>query len=126
MAFILYNSNPENVQGIDCTVRAISVFLNKTWDETYIALAVEGYSAKNMPNANSVWGAYLKKQGYVREMIPNSCPDCYTVRDFCFDHKTGRYLLATGNHVIAVIDGDYIDTWDSGQEIPVYYWTKRR
>lgn len=124
MPFVLYNSNPENVEGIDCTVRAISAFLKRSWDDVYISLAVEGYIAKNMPNANSVWSSYLRKMGCLREIVPNSCPDCYTVSDFANDHPAGRYLLATGNHVVAVIDGDYLDTWDSGREIPFYCWTK--
>ena len=25
-------------------------------------------------------------------------------------------------NVIAVIDGDYYDSWDSGNEVPIYYW----
>jgi len=33
-------------------------------------------------------------------------------------------ILATGTHVIAVGDGNYYDTWDSGQEVPIYYWRK--
>lgn len=78
----------------------------------------------DMPSSNEVWGAYLKSIGYKKYVIPNTCPDCYTVRDFCNDNPTGRFLLATGSHVIAVIDGDYYDTWDSGDEVPVYYFTK--
>lgn len=69
-------------------------------------------------------GAYLRKIGYKRKLIPNACPDCYTVKDFCVDNPHGKYLLATGSHVIAVIDGDYYDTWDSGNEIPIYYYVK--
>ena len=78
----------------------------------------------DMPSSNEVWGAYLKKIGYIRELIPNTCPDCYTVKEFCLDHPRGKYLLATGSHVIAVINGNYYDTWDSGDEIPIYYFTK--
>ena len=40
------------------------------------------------------------------------------------DNPEGKYLLATGTHVVTVIDGDYYDTWDSGDEIPIYYFTK--
>ena len=78
----------------------------------------------DMPSSNAVWGAYLRTRGFRRDVIPNSCPDCYKVTDFCKDNPTGRYILATGNHVVAVINGDYYDTWDSGNEIPIYYWRK--
>lgn len=53
-------------------------------------------------------------------------PDCYNVKDFAQDHPKGRYVVGTGTHVIAVIDGNYYDTWDSGEEIPVYYWEKEK
>lgn len=77
-----------------------------------------------MPTANRVWGAYLKDHNWKVSEIPTSCPDCYTVSDFCKDHPDGEYIVATGSHVVAVIDGDYYDAWDSGQEVPSYYWSK--
>lgn len=80
----------------------------------------------DMPSSNEVWSAYLKSEGYMKRIIPNTCPSCYTVRDFCRDHPEGRYLLATGTHVVAAIDGDYYDTWDSGNEIPIYYFVKEK
>lgn len=77
-----------------------------------------------MPSSNAVWAAFLYREGYRRHVIPNTCPFCYTVKQFTLDHPSGRYLLATGSHVVAVIDGDYYDTWNSGDEIPIYYWKK--
>ena len=29
-------------------------------------------------------------------------------------------------HVIAVENGDYYDNWDSGDEVPIYYWERRK
>lgn len=59
-------------------------------------------------------------------VIPNSCPDCYTVSDFTVDFPKGKYLLGTGSHVVTVADGNYFDTWDSGNEVPIYFFTKER
>ena len=28
------------------------------------------------------------------------------------------------SNAVGVIDGDYYDTWDSGNEIPIFYWRK--
>lgn len=78
----------------------------------------------DMPSANRVWESWLAEEGYTRKLIPNTCPNCYTVRDFCLEHPTGKYLLATGEHVVTVENGDYYDTWDSGDEQPIYYWSK--
>lgn len=118
------NPNPYNNFVGDCTVRAISIILNQDWDETYLYLTMKGYEMGDMPSSNAVWGAYLKSMGFKRYIIPNECPDCYKVKDFCMDHPKGHYILATGTHVIAVIDGFYYDTWDSGELIPIYYWKK--
>lgn len=124
MAFKPYNPNPKNNLVIDCTVRAISKATGQSWDETYIGLAVEGYVIKDMSNSNRVWGQYVKRLGFEKFSLPNTCPDCYTIKQFCVDHPRGTFILATGNHVVAVVNGDYYDTWDSGNEIPVYFWTK--
>lgn len=123
--WVQYNANPLHNRVGDCTIRAISKALNKPWDEVYLGVVVEGYSKCDMPSANNVWGAYLRKNGFVRHPIPNTCPDCYTVSDFCDDHPNGTFILAVPGHVVCTCDGRYFDTFDSGQEIPVYFWTRK-
>lgn len=125
MPYIYYNSNPHGNHVIDCTVRAISLFTDKTWDETYLGICMQGFYDKNMPSADAVWGAYLEHLGYKPHFVPNKCPNCITVKQFAEDHHEGRYLLAVGQHVVTVIDGNYYDTFDSGIERPLYYYTKQ-
>ena len=122
--YIFYNPNPKGAFVGDCVIRAISKLTEKTWDDTYVDVMVQGFMMKDMPSANHVWGAYLKSSGYVQRLLPDTCPDCYTVSNFCQDYPKGKYILATGSHVIAVENGNYYDSWDSGNEIPVYYWEK--
>ncbi len=122
--FIPVNPNPENNLTGDCTIRAISIVANQDWDTTYIGLAIEGFILKDMPSSNRTWMKYLYNHGFRRYIIPDTCPDCYTVSQFCMDNPLGTYLLATGSHVVAIIDGNYYDTWDSGQEVPIYYFKK--
>ena len=124
MAFIFYNPNPDKKLVGDCVIRAISIVMNQDWEKTYLDIALQGYTMKDMPSANHVWGAYLHNRGFKRYVVPDTCPDCYTVEDFCEDFPTGTYLLAIGTHVVAVQDGNYFDTWDSGNEVPMYYWQK--
>lgn len=108
----------------DCTVRAISKATGQGWGETYLALCIQGYLDGDMPSANSVWGHYLRSIGYTRHIIPDTCPDCYTVADFAREHPTGTYILAMSGHVVCLQDSTIFDSWDSSGEIPLYYWTK--
>ena len=118
------NPNPVGKFTSDCVVRALSIAMGKSWDEIYIDLCGIGFSMGDWGSSNLVWGEYLKQHGYKRHVIPDTCPRCYTVRQFCADNPKGTYILATGSHVVAVIDGNYYDTWDSGNEVPIYYFKK--
>lgn len=75
-------------------------------------------------NSDPVWGAYLRSRGFSRSVIPNSCPDCYTIADFAENHPRGEYVLGTGKHAVAVVDGVIYDTWDSSREIPIFYYER--
>lgn len=119
-----YNANPIARRGQDCTVRAISKIMNKSWDEVYCDLCEYGRYNFDMPSSNYVWGQYLSDHGFSRYIVPNSCPNCYTVRDFSNEHPIGKYILALHGHVVPVINGDYFDTFDSGDEVVIYYWRK--
>ena len=120
------NVNPKSNLVGDCVVRAVSLATEHTWDGAYIAIVTVGYDMKDMPSSNAVWGSYLRQRGFRRYVIPNECPDCYTIENFCEEHPKGTFVLATGTHAVTVIDGDYYDTWDSGREIPIYYFKKER
>ena len=123
--YISYNANPDGNRVGDCTIRAISKVLGQTWEQTYAGMVVEGMAIYNMPSANVVWNNYLKRKSYKRYIIPDNLPEDYSVRDFCRDNPKGTFLLALSGHVVAVIDGNYYDTWDSGDEIPIYYWHRK-
>lgn len=121
--WIEFNPNPDNAKRVgDCTVRAISKALNVDWDRAFLLIVSMAYTLKDMPSANSTWGAVLHKHGFQRFTLPTDCPDCFTVKDFCLEYKDGTYVLGTGSHVVTAIDGNYFDSWDSGDEIVAYVW----
>ncbi len=124
--WIEYNPNPCDRRVGDCAVRAISKALDTTWESAYITLALNGLQMCDVMNADSVIGATLRQNGFVRKSLPPSCPDCYTVEDFCREYPTGTYVLFFGGHVCCVKDGNDYDAWDSTAETPQYFWTNER
>ncbi len=122
--FRYYNPNPVAAKVGDCSVRAVSKALNIDWEKAYAMIVANGFQMGDVPSSNNVWGSVLRQHGFYREVIPNTCPDCYTIKQFCRDNPVGTYVIGTNNHVVTVVDGDWYDTWDSGDEIPVYFWTR--
>lgn len=122
--FQMYNKNPANNYTEDCTIRAIATVMDKDWDDVWLDIMIIAFRNKEMMHSNVIWQQYLRENGYIRHNIPDTCPNCYRVKDFVRDFQNGSYILGTGSHVIAVKDGVYYDTGDSGNEVPIYYWKK--
>lgn len=124
MSYVSYNANPMKKRVGDCTVRAIAAALSQSWDKTYVGLVLKGYELYDMPSANAVWGAYLRDKGFVRYVIPTNDVADYTVADFADDNPEGTFVLAIDGHVVCVKNGKILDSWDSSDEIPQYYWVR--
>ena len=118
------NLNPTGRRTDDCVIRALAKSFGVDWVTMYKNIADEGLRKHDIMQANHVWIGWLERHGYRMFPIPNTCPDCYTVKDFCREHKTGSYILGTGTHVVAVSDGDWFDIFDSGDLIPIYYFRR--
>jgi len=125
MAFKFFNPNPKAKRVGDCAVRAMCKALNQSWDDSFLGLSVIAMKEYDMPSANFVWGSYLMNNGFSRYVIPCVCPMCITVKEFASTHNEGVFVLACdGEHVVTVVDGDYYDTWDSGDDVILYYYKK--
>lgn len=120
--WIEYNNNPIANNAEDCAVRAVALALGIPWDEAFDEIAIMAKNMGVMPHNNAAWGAVLRRHGFKRAIIPNTCPECYTAEDFCNDNPEGVYVLGFGTHTATAINGNLYDTWDSSQELPIYFW----
>ena len=124
--WVYYNPNPKEMKVGDCAVRACCKATYSTWNQVFADLVEIAYRRKDVLSANAVWGEYLNRNGYVRHEVETYMTERSTVNDFCKTHPYGTYVLGLDGHVVAVEDGKYFDTWDSGDRIPLYYWERLR
>ena len=123
MSYKYFNPNPVKATAGDCVVRMYCAITGKSWAVAYEKLADRGAEMGDMPNAKVVWVSLLRDLGFQKKTVPNYCPDCYTIKQFAKEHPYGLYAVCTGTHVVAVVDGDYMDSWDSGEEAIMFYLT---
>ena len=121
-----YQPNPRGVQTDDCVIRALTKALDVDWDTASVYAIVQQIRDSDLYVKNYVWGNLLLRNGFTKHHIPDTCPDCFTVEDFAKEHPQGLYILGTGEHAVAVVDGDWYDTFDSGAMIPIVYYEKER
>lgn len=123
--WIRYDPNPVRDDGVgDCSVRAIAKALDITWEKAYARLSVNGFLMGDVISSDTVWGALLRQNGFKRHAVEDTCPDCYTVSEFCKDHPSGTYVIKSPTHVATVVDGNLYDSWNSENQTVIYYWTK--
>ena len=115
--YFLNNPCGKNVG--DCVIRAISKVMDVSWVAAYKDLCDLGLRLCDLPNSNYVWSNYLRRKGFKRYAIENC-----TVKEFCNEYPHGIYVLSTGSHIVACIDGLYYDAWDCGNEFIESYWRK--
>lgn len=119
-----FNPNPQGLLVGDCTVRSICAVTGLDWHTVHDTLCSLSGAMADMPSADRVWHEVLRWCGFHRRELPDRCPACYTVRDFCRDHPNGIYILGPPAHAVGVLRGEYWDAWDSGPTIPTYFLTR--
>ena len=124
--WIRVNPNPLGRNKPDCVIRALCVALKRSWYDIYDDLCALGREEATWGNDDHVWGRYLYEMGFEPFLLPSHCPRCITIRNFTHLYPEGTYIIGTGSHAVAVIDGNYYDSWDSGDEVPSFFWVIRR
>lgn len=113
----------------DCQIRALSKALGCTWLEAYDkAIEVCRHYQVTMPFSCpiKVRKVILNRLGFDYTGVSNkrglSRP---TVDSFAKEHPKGTYICNVANHEVAVVDGKYYDTWDSGDCCLYGYFEKQ-
>lgn len=125
MSYIYYNPNPKRRRGSDCVIRMLCKICGFDWESAYLALSSISLSEYDMPSSNDIWEIYLKSLGFKKSLLPTNCPNCMNVREFSDYFNRGTYVACTGTHVVAVINGNYYDAWDSGDEVVSFFFERR-
>lgn len=123
--WIYANPNPCRQEEPDCVVRAIAIATGQSWDRAHWDLCALSHRKCTMPSVNWLWGLYLQRMGFEKFLLEESCPECVTVKEFAWRYPEGTYVIGTGSHAVCVRDGNWYDSWDSGDETPTYFYRKK-
>ena len=109
----------------DCVIRALTKVTSKEWMQVFEELVPIAKGFQCMPNSKPCYEAYLTQNGFTYQGISNAKGTKRpTVDRFAKDHPQGVYFLRVAHHCVAVVDGIYYDTWDSGAMSLYGYWSK--
>ena len=123
--WIEYNPNPNhNTKANDCTIRAYCAAENLEWDDAYDIACRYGKDLAFMPNDGKAVTKVVEDEfGYVKHKLLKE-ERGMTVNEFAIKHNKGTYLVMVASHLVAVIDGEYYDSWDSGNKKVRNYFSK--
>ena len=129
--YVYYQPNLKDIKDEtgDCQIRALCKVFNVWWVEAFdmtipICRELQTYTVfdsnikqtkKAMNRLGFDYTGISNKRGTKRP----------TVDSFAKDHPIGRYVLSLANHVVAVVDGKYYDTWDCGKKSLYGYYKLR-
>lgn len=117
-----YNPNPKTDKANDCSIRAYCAAENLKWDDAYDIACQYGKLNYMMPNDSKNCANILTEEfGYTYHKLKKE-EKGQTVKEFAINHPEGIYVLDLPKHLVAVLNGEYYDSWDSGdKKIKGYY-----
>lgn len=122
-----FNPNPKKREDVgDCVIRAFCKATGKDWDAMFKELCELAFELKALPNSDVTYKEYLKRSHDFAEhkLRIKKGVKRPTVESFAKANKKGTYILTLANHLVAVVDGYYYDTWDCGEKSVYKFWEK--
>lgn len=132
--FVFHNQNPHNRYTTDCVIRAISAATDIPYNQVLMEMAeVQCKTGFDMSEKICI-NRYLKSKGWTMHSQPRKDDGRkYTGKEFCkalydsyiaVDNDDRIVANIGGHHVVAIIDWQVWDTWDSTDGCIGNYWTK--
>lgn len=134
--FHFYNANPHNRFTTDCVIRAISTATKIPYNTVLMEMADLQCKTGFDISDKTLIEKYLKGKGWVKHKQPRKNDNTkYTGVEFCaelqnfnmdFPESMGARYIANlgGGHIVAIVNGQVWDTWDSTDGCIGNYWTK--
>lgn len=110
--FRFYNANAKKLFVDDCTIRAISLAEDKTWNDTYYKLSNLAREKGMMMDSVKFIESYLNEK-YDKVHIDKNM----SVGEFVENHTIGTYLICMPNHISISINGLIYDTFDCSSRV---------
>ena len=114
-----FNPNPKGRNIGDCTIRSYCAAFGISWDKAFdIASKVAKENASMIQYMaekilTEEFNCYVDEK-YNKKTVKGK--DRITVNEFAMTHPYGTYILHVPKHQVTVINGEYWDSWDSGDK----------
>ncbi len=114
-----YNPNPKDRNIGDCTLRSYCAAFNISWDQAFdIASQVAKENSSMIQYVadkvlTEVFNCTVSEK-YNKKTVKSK--DRITVNEFAMTHPYGTYILHVRQHQVTVKNGEYWDSWDSGEK----------
>lgn len=109
----------------DCAIRAFCKATNSEWLEAYDYMWQISRTVQCPMNCKTGFETVVKSKGFTYGKISNAKGTKRpTVKSFADTHKHGIYICVVSNHYVTIVNGNYYDTWDSGDKCLYGYWYK--
>ena len=110
-----YNANPLGRKVNDCTVRAIALATNESWDSTYNYLSDYAQQEAVMMDNVIYIDKFLDKN--FEKIYTNAKGYNMTVDDVSKRWYKGTYLITMKNHITCCIDGVIYNTFNPSDRL---------
>lgn len=129
--FHYHNANPKNKITTDCVIRALATGLQMEYNDVVMELAQMQCATGFDDGDTQLIDKYLKSKGWVRCKQPRKDDNTkYTGKEFCrtlshpiYSEELDLYSLPFnwhrviadlgGHHIVAIVEGQVWDTWNS-------------